>query len=194
MTKKTGVIIGILLMILAVAGASVCLLLPFLTSNRVSSSETRLGLISAGIVFFLGLLATNFSIISGIKAKRDTQIAAYKSQLQMEGVQLFDERLKSSITYLNFRRPGVYSGWRRVWFDGFLALTKTRLVALNSYKPVIDVPLTDERLQRMKFSLEGEDTLLVAFDANLFQPEWSGDIEYRFRTPQAQDFLRKLTA
>ncbi len=66
------------------------------------------------------------------------------------------------------------------------------MLALKGSSPIIDVPLTDARLRQMKFSLGNETTLLVAFDANLFQPEWSGAIEYRFKTTKAKEFLQKL--
>ena len=41
--KTASLMIGILLMILAVAGCIVCLLLPSLTNNRVSFDEAMLG-------------------------------------------------------------------------------------------------------------------------------------------------------
>ena len=56
-------------------------------------------------------------------------------------------------------------------------------------KSAIDVPLTDERLASMRFSVEPPDRLLIAFDAGLFHADWSGKLEYRFRTEQAQQFV-----
>jgi len=114
------------------------------------------------------------------------------AQLQAEELVLWDEGLKGSVTYLNFRAPGKYSGWRRVWFIASIALTRTRLRALSYGSPVIDVPLADERLRSMRYTQENADTLCIAFDANLFHPDWSGTIEYRFRTPQVQAFLDLL--
>ena len=114
--------------------------------------------------------------------------------LKSEGILLIDEGIKSSITYIDFRAPGKYSGWRRQWYRASIALTETRLFALRSGNPLIDVPLRDERLHRMRFSIEENDTLLVAFDASLFHADWAGTIEYRFRTRQAQLFLDKLQA
>ena len=96
------------------------------------------------------------------------------------------------MTYLNFRAPGKYSSWRRQWFTGSIALTQARLVGLQYSNPVINVPVTDERLHSMRFSVEDGTTLLVAFDPALFHNDWSGTIECRFRTSQAEDFLEKL--
>jgi hypothetical protein len=118
--------------------------------------------------------------------------AAYAAQLQAEGVVLMDEGVKGSVTYIDFHRPGKSSGWERRWFTASVALTKSRLLALNASNPIINVPLTDERLRQVRFTLEDEETLCVAFDAALFQPTWSGKVEYRFRTEQAQRFLESL--
>ncbi len=114
------------------------------------------------------------------------------SQLQAEGIILFDDGIKGSVTYRDFRKPGKVDGWRRQWFSGAIVLTKLRLLALRSTNPVINVPLTDQRLRSMRYSLEGDDRLCVSFDASLFHSDWSGTVEYRFRTPQAAQLLQLL--
>ena len=189
--RKTGLRVGISLLILGIIIGAVCLLLPSLTSNRVRFSESAFGLIPAGVLFLLGFI---FTILSLIFTSRARKIAAiYKSQLQPEGIVLFEEDVKGSMTFRNFRSPGRYSNWRKVLITSLVVLTGKRLLALKGSSPIIDVPLTDERLRRMEFSVEGEKTLLVAFDANLFQPDWSGAIEYRFKTANAREFLQKLS-
>ena len=117
-----------------------------------------------------------------------------KAQLDSEGILFQDEGIPGSVTYKNFHRPGSSSGWRRVWFTGSLTITQTRVVGLSYASPIINVPFTDPRIQRLSVSVEKRDTLLVAFDAALFHDDWSGAIEYRFRTPQAQTFLETLQA
>jgi len=113
----------------------------------------------------------------------------YRAALTSEGVLLSDEGIKGTVTYRNFRAPGRYSNWKRQWYTASIALTKTRLLAFRHSNPIIDVPFTDERFRRLQFSLEDENSLLVAFDAALFHHDWSGTIEYRFQTPQAQALL-----
>ena len=119
--------------------------------------------------------------------------AQWRSTIESEGVVLFDEGIGGSITYRDFRAPGKRFAWRKVAFSGSIALTKTRLVALQYANPAINVPLDEPRLKQMQFSVEGEDTLLVAFNANLFHNDWSGTIEYRFRTEHARAFVKELT-
>ncbi len=118
--------------------------------------------------------------------------AQWRTTIESEGVILFDEGIGGSITYRDFSAPGRRSLWRKVAFSGSIALTKTRLLALHYASPAITVPLDDPRLKQMKFSVEGGDKLLVAFNANLFHNDWSGTIEYRFRTEQAAAFLKSL--
>jgi hypothetical protein len=118
--------------------------------------------------------------------------APLTAELQREGILLQDEGIRASVTYLDFRAPGRYFNWKRQWYTAAIALTEVRLVALRYSQPIINVPLTDERLRGLQFSLEEGETLRVAFDAALFHHDWSGRIEYRFRTPQAQRFLDML--
>ena len=98
-----------------------------------------------------------------------------------------DEGIRGSATYINFRAPGKASNWLRRWFTASMALTRERLWAQMYAQTIIDVPLTDERLESMQFSVDGD-----AFDASLFHNDWSGRIEYRFGTAQARAFLDKL--
>lgn len=115
------------------------------------------------------------------------------TQLKREGIILSDEGVKGSVTYRNFHRPGSSSSLRKQWFAASITLTKIRLLTLWSSNPTINVPLTDERIHAMHYSLEDNAAVLcIAFDAGLFHDDWSGTVEYRFRTPEAQHFLELL--
>ena len=117
-----------------------------------------------------------------------------RATLRTEGVLFMEEGLRGSATYRDFRAPGRYSNWRRQWYPASLVLTKERLLALSYSNPIIDIPLRDERLRRLQFTREAGDRLSVAFDPALFHDDWSGTIEYRFRTPEAARFLELLRA
>jgi len=118
--------------------------------------------------------------------------AQYRGALESEGILLSDEGIKGSVTYRNFRAPGRISKWKRQWHTASIILTRTRLLAFAYSNQIIDVPKTDARFRRLRFSLENENNLLVAFDASLFHDDWSGTIEYRFKTAQAESFLSNL--
>jgi len=110
-------------------------------------------------------------------------------RLRMEGIVLADEGIPGSVTYRDFRAPGRYSSWRKQAFIGSVVVTNTRLVALMSGRFAIDVPFTDERIRGLQMSRE-RDSLLIKFDAGLFHDDWSGTIEYRYRTSQAAEVLK----
>ena len=105
---------------------------------------------------------------------------------------MVDEGIGGSITYREFRAPGKRFTWRKVGFTGAIALTKARLVALQYSSPAINVPFTDERFEKLEISLDGDDKLMIAFDPSLFHPDWSGRLEYRFRTSKAAQILEQL--
>lgn len=107
---------------------------------------------------------------------------------------LVAESLVGSVTVVNFRAPGRYSSWRRQWFLGSLAVTKDRLVAYRYCKRLVNVPWDDPRVQQIKFSVPKPGCLLLAYDASLFQPTWSGIIELRFTTADADRVLRAIEA
>jgi len=123
------------------------------------------------------------------------KIPAHESAaIEREGVVLLDEGFKGTATYRNFRTPRRYSSWRRRGFTASIALTGERLLAFQYARPIIDVPLTDERFHQLDFSVGSEGALTIAFDASLFRSFWSGSLEYRFYTPLAPDFFNRLTA
>lgn len=115
-----------------------------------------------------------------------------RARLESEGVLFMEEGVRGSTTYRNFRSPHRRSNWRRMWHPSSLVLTKERVLAHAYSSPIIDVPLADARLRRMRFTHDGADRLAVTFDASLFHGDWSGSIEYRFRTPHAARFLELL--
>ena len=115
-----------------------------------------------------------------------------KPQIENEGILFQDEGIPGSITYINFRSPRRYASWRRVWYSGSITVTQSRFLALAYSRPAINVPFADPRFRSMAFSLTKASTLLIAFDASLFHSDWSGNVEYRYSTPQAQAILDAL--
>lgn len=116
----------------------------------------------------------------------------FLSELKNENLIASDEGLKSSITYKNFRAPGRYSNWKRRWIVGAIMLTEKRLVLQQYSRPVINILLTDERVKKIKVSLEDQETLLFEFEPQLFLENSSGEIEWRTRTPHAQKIADAL--
>lgn len=109
----------------------------------------------------------------------------YASVLGREGLLLLAEGVQGSLFMPYFRAPGKISWRHRRWLTVTLALSNARfLVIRHVANPVIHVPLSDPRFRKIRFDSDG-DTLVVAHDAGLFRPDWSGELEYRFRVPDA---------
>ncbi len=115
----------------------------------------------------------------------ETQMAEFRA----EGLLLIDEWIKAKLTYRNFHAPGKYFGIKTVWFNSFVVVTNTRIFVTAFGKTAINVPFTDERIRKMSFTVEDGTKLLVSFDASLFQPDWSGTLEYCFTLNNAQQYL-----
>jgi len=89
-------------------------------------------------------------------------------------------------------RPSDEAAWVRLSSTGSLVLTGKRLSAFAFSRTIVDVPLDDDRINELRFSLEGEATLCVHFDPSAFHEDWSGTLEVRFSTPRARLFLEWL--
>jgi hypothetical protein len=71
-------------------------------------------------------------------------------------------------------------------------LTEHTFAAFALMRPLVFVPLADKRLSELRCSVEKGVTLLVTYDASLFNEKWSGIVECRFKTAKAQLFLEQL--
>ncbi len=122
----------------------------------------------------------------------------YAPTIRGETIILIDEGIGGSITLKQFKAPGRRHSWNRSWFTGCLVLTEQTFAAFALIRPLIFVPLADRRFSELRCSLEqgamGRGaTLLVAYDASLFNDKWSGIVECRFNTAEAPLFLEQLT-
>ena len=116
----------------------------------------------------------------------------YAPTLRGDGIILIDEGIGGSITLKRFKAPGRYHSWKKSWFTGCLVLTEQTFAAFAFARPLVLLPRADDRLASLQCSLEGTATLLVSYDASLFDEKASGTVECRFRTEKAQLFLEQL--
>lgn len=117
---------------------------------------------------------------------------ALMSELESEGIVLINEKIRGTITYRDFRAPGKRFLYKRSGFTSALVITQTRLLATSYANKAINVPFDDERIQSMKFTVEDGPKFCSFFEASLFHENWSGQLEFRFRTPDAQQFLDEI--
>ena len=116
----------------------------------------------------------------------------YAPTLREEGILLLEEGIGGSVTYKHFVAPGRRHSWKKSWFIGCLVLTEQTFAAFALMRPLIYIPLADKRLSALHCSVQKDDTLLVAYDASLFNEQWSGTVECRFRTAKAPLYLENL--
>jgi hypothetical protein len=95
------------------------------------------------------------------------------------------EHLFCSITFRNFRAPGRACNWKRQWFVGSIAVSDDRIIAFRWRTRLINAVFDDPRFSKLSFAAD-EQTLSIAHDAALYRDDWSGLLEYRFHTPEAQ--------
>lgn len=118
---------------------------------------------------------------------------ALRTKLEGEGLILLDEGIGGSITYKNFRAPGKAFAWKRSGFTGAVALTNVRFVAFAFGRQIINVPFDDPRFQQLQCTRDENGDLRVVFDPAIFHDDWSGSVEVRLSTEQADLLYQRLT-
>ena len=84
-------------------------------------------------------------------------------------------------------------GWRKRWFTGSLVLTHTYLWGFCGSRVLMSFPLDKKDiLKEISFSLESDNTLCIKTEAQVFNKEASGTIEYRYTSEKASLFLKQL--
>ena len=112
--------------------------------------------------------------------------------LEQEGIELVDEGVWGSVRFKNFRAPGKRYQGRINGFTGSVVVTRRRFAAFSAFRSIVDLPFDDARFARLSCSLHREHTLSVRFDPALFDPQHSGSIELRIKTPLAAAILERL--
>lgn len=109
--------------------------------------------------------------------------------IEQEGVLFQEEGLGGSISFVNFRAPGKYYGFKRSWFSGSIILTKKHFLAFKYSQQVIGVPWNDPRVKKLNCFVKDNNVLCVEFDASTFNQSWSGNIQLRFSTSKSHYIL-----
>jgi hypothetical protein len=115
-----------------------------------------------------------------------------RATLESEGLIMFEEGLRGSITYRRYRAPGKWFWWRKNGFSGSLAITGKRVVGFAFSQPVINAVFDDPRYEKLHFTVEDDNCLCASFEASDFHDDRSGSVALRFRTQQARLFEERL--
>ena len=101
------------------------------------------------------------------------------------------EHLSCSITFRNFRAPGRACKWKRQWFAGSIAVSDDHIIAFRWHTRLINTVFDDSRFAGLSFNAE-DRMLIISHDASLYRNDWSGSLEYRFRTLQANRIVEAV--
>lgn len=108
-----------------------------------------------------------------------------RDQLTANDLVLLEEGLVGSVTYRNYRAPGRYANWKKTAAAGAVGLAGNRLVVWAGGFKHIDVPLDHPVRAAIQVSAGEPDRICFTYDAGATNPNRSGTVEVRLRTPQA---------
>lgn len=115
-----------------------------------------------------------------------------RARLAQEAVLLQEEGVCGSLTFRDFRAPGRVHRLKVQRFAGSLVLTRQHLLAFAWSMPVIGLSWQDAKIRALNGTVESGNTLCLSYDAALFNRDWSGIIEVRYRTSMAAAVLENL--
>ena len=114
--------------------------------------------------------------------------------LESEGIVLLDEGLRGSVTLRDYRAPGRIHSYRKSVLAGSLVITGQRFAGFAFSKPLINIPLHDDRLRSLDISVPSDELLRISFDAGVFDLQRSGTVECRYHTRHASEFLELVAS
>ena len=122
-------------------------------------------------------------------AKRGTLPAKRRAELEAEGLELLEERLKGEVTYLHYAALGQRPQSGTTSTIAALVLTPRRLVVHGTQGIYLDAkpgPVTA--------SVPEPGVLELAYEASDVYPSRSGSVAIRLETPRANDIRARLQA
>ncbi|MGH3393004.1 MAG: DUF1707 SHOCT-like domain-containing protein [Actinomadura sp.] len=108
-----------------------------------------------------------------------------RTELAADGLLILDEDLSGSITHRRYREPGKYVEYSRIPVVGTVAVTVGRLVVWAGGAKRVDVSFGQPLRAAVALSIDEPGQLLLKVDAQAANPDRSGFVEFRFRTPNA---------
>lgn len=92
--------------------------------------------------------------------------------------------MRGTITYRDYRAPGEYSNWAKEPVSGIVAVTGHRLLVWAGGAKRDDVPFDHPMRATVAVSADRPDRLCIELRPHE-QADWSGRMEFRFRTAAA---------
>ncbi len=118
---------------------------------------------------------------------------AARPLVESEGVVVAEEGIPGWFLARKVNGPRRRFRRRRAGFSGSLVVTSKRILSFAYSKPQINISVDDPKTSGMFVEIREPDWLSLLFESSLFSDDWSGEIEYRFRTDKARQFQEALT-
>lgn len=115
-----------------------------------------------------------------------------KKSLEVEVIELAEEGIGGSFLARNFKAPGKRFTYKKEFFVGWLVITQKRIISYTLGKRQINILLDDPKIAGIFIENPQPGILIISFNAKIYHKEWSGKVELKYKTVQAEDFLEKL--
>jgi len=126
-----------------------------------------------------------------------------EEELLGQFILLSEEHIPGALIARNLQAPGKrplsYQN-RRIY--GAVAVTANMLLIYQGpfSRPIIRIPWVDKRWEQVKISIDSSEddkvsmksTLVISWQAALFQPRWSGQMQLRLQLDQPELFMKEI--
>jgi hypothetical protein len=112
-----------------------------------------------------------------------------RKELEAEGLELLEERMKGRVTYRGYMVVGQRPTSGDQPTIASLALTPTRLVVRGTQSVRLDAPPGP-----VQSDVKGDGVLVLRYDAADIYPSRAGTVEMELSTPRAADIHARLQA
>lgn len=109
--------------------------------------------------------------------------------LASEGIVVADEGVRGWFKTKRLKGPEKRFVHRAAGFSGSLVITQKRIICFTYGKNQINITVDDPNIIKLFADIPKEKTLSIAFEASDFRDDWSGIIEFQFRTEKARQFF-----
>jgi hypothetical protein len=109
--------------------------------------------------------------------------------LESEGIVVADEGIRGWFKTKHVKGPGKRFIHRTAGISGSLVITEKRIICFTFGKRQINIDFDNPNITKLFADIPEEKTLSIAFEGSDFRDDWSGIIEFLFKTEKARQFL-----
>ncbi len=115
-----------------------------------------------------------------------------RKNLEAEGIVYLDEGIRGKVYFRNYKAPGKHFVRKTSVFAGSVIITKKRFIAYSFSTRIADFPLKKQFIKKAQFKETSRGLLQLAFNAEDFNSNSSGRVEFSFKTSDTTSVLNKI--